>query len=119
MYSVLLFLYLLLASLGGTVPRFFFPPLHFSVSFNLPHCGVILESSLAGSCLSAFSLFSSCSAIIKCTYQHSGVLWAGSKKLHVCVSHQSFDFTLRLLMMCTPTCQWLPVLSDNPPLIVV
>lgn len=71
---------------------------------------IILESSLAGSCLSAFNLFWSCSAIIMCKYQHTDVLWAKST---TCFCLLSFYFTLRLFMMYTPTCQGLNVLTGN------
>lgn len=87
MYLVLLCLDLRLASLVGTFLDFF-SPLHFSASFNLPHCGVILERSFAGGCLLAFSPFCSCSAIIKGKYQHA-LMFCGPEEqscIPVCVS---------------------------------
>lgn len=94
----------------------FFPPLHFSASFNLPHCGVILERSFAGACLLAFSSFCSCSAIIKCKYQHT-LMFCGPEAqscIPVCL-FLSFNLTLHLYVICTPNYQSLYLITDNIP----
>lgn len=81
----------------------FFPPLHFSTPFNLPHCGVILERSFAGACLLALSPFCSCSTIIKCKYQHT-LMFCGPETqscIPMCL-FLSFYLTLHLNVMCTP-----------------
>lgn len=97
----------------------FFPPLHFSASFNLPHSGVILERSFAGACLLAFSPFCSHSSIIKCKYQHT-LMFCGPEAqscIPVCLS-VSFYLTLHLYVMCTPNYQSLCLITDNIPRIL-
>lgn len=83
----------------------FFPPLHFSASFNLPHCGVILERSFAGACLLALSPFCSCSTIIKCKYQHTLMF------LHSCVS--LFEFLFNFASLCDVHSQLSKSLSNH------